>query len=375
MGKRSKASAGRGRAARTPADRASAAGTAELCAGFSAAFGEGFFRQTRTGLTVSSVALGTYLGDCDEETDAAYAGSVAHALASGVNIIDTAINYRCQRSERAVGRGLKQAFARGTLTREQVVVCTKAGYIPLDDTPPASREEYQRYLEREYLAPGILAADEIVGGAHAIAPKFIENQLQRSLVNLGLEAIDYVYLHNPEHQLASVAPDELYSRIRSAFEMLESCVEAGVVGAYGCATWNGLRLPAESQGHLSLYRLEALARDVAGKDHHFRIAQLPVNLSMSEGVRVSTQRDPRGRLSTVVEAAERLGIDLVASAPLLQGQLTRDLPESVRKLFPGTTDAQRALGFTRSVPGILSVAVGARQVEHLEENLSAFRRG
>jgi aryl-alcohol dehydrogenase-like predicted oxidoreductase len=76
----------------------------------------------------------------------------------------------------------------------------------------------------------------------------------------------------------------------------------------------------------------------------------------------------------VVEAAEQLGIDVVASAPLLQGRLTSDLPESVRNMFPGTTDAQRALAFTRSIPGMLSVAVGTRQASHLEENLSAFRK-
>jgi aryl-alcohol dehydrogenase-like predicted oxidoreductase len=77
----------------------------------------------------------------------------------------------------------------------------------------------------------------------------------------------------------------------------------------------------------------------------------------------------------VLEAAEQLGIDVVASAPLLQGRLTSDLPDSVRRMFPGTTDSQRALAFARSIPGVLSVAVGTRQVGHLEENLSAFRKG
>jgi aryl-alcohol dehydrogenase-like predicted oxidoreductase len=294
---------------------------------------------------------------------------------SGVNIIDTAINYRCQRSERAIGRGLSEAFAAGEAQRDEVIVCTKAGYIPLDGTPPPSREEYQRYLQREYIEPGILSATEIVGGAHSLAPKFLEDQLRRSLENLRVDAVDYFYLHNPEQQLTSVTPDELYARVRAAFATLEGCVDAGKIGAYGCATWNGLRLPAESQGHLSLFRLDALAREVAGEAHHFRIVQLPVNLSMSEAVRVSTQRDPRGRLHTVLEAAAQLGIDVVASAPLLQGRLTSDLPESVRQMFPGSSDAQRALTFARSIPGILSVAVGTRQETHLEENLSAFRKG
>lgn len=372
MGKRSAASAGKGRTARTPAVRASAAGTARHCARFTGHFAGDFFRATHTELTVSALALGTYLGDSDDATDAAYAATIRRALERGINIVDTAINYRCQRSERAIGRTLGEMFAADQASRDGIVICTKGGYIPLDGSPPASREEYQRLLQREYLEPGILSPGEIVAGGHSIAAKFLADQIQRSLRNLGVDSVDYFHIHNPEQQLASISPDEFHARMRAAFEMLESCVDAGAIGAYGCATWNGLRLPAESQGHLSLFRLEALAREVAGNGHHFRIVQLPVNLSMSEAVRVSTQRDPRGRLVSVVEAASQLGLDVVASAPLLHGRLASDLPESVRGLFSGITDAQRALGFTRSLPGVVSVAVGARQVAHLEENLSVF---
>jgi len=191
--------------------------------------------------------------------------------------------------------------------------------------------------------------------------------------NLGVQSIDYLYLHNPEAQLAAVAPKELSTRLRDAFKTLEDLVSRGAIGAYGCSTWNALRLPANSQGHLSLYELESLARDVAGGSHHFRIVQLPINLSMSEAVRVSTQRDPRGRLVHITDAAGELGIDLVASAPLLQGQLTHDLPAQVRELFPGTTDAQRALAFARGVPGVVTAAVGMKNPDHVAENLASLR--
>ena len=374
MGKRSTASGKAGRTARTPAVRASAAGTTRHCARFSARFADDFFRPAHTGLTVSSLALGTYLGECDEDTDALYLAAARAALTSGINVVDTAINYRCQRSERVIGQALRELFETGTVARDEVVVCTKGGYIPLEGQPPASRDEYQRYLQREYLDTGILAADDIVAGGHSIAPRFLEDQLKRSLANLGLSSVDYYYLHNPEQQLAAIPGEEFTSRMRAAFELLESCVASGLVGYYGCATWNGLRLPAESQGHLSLYRLWEIAREVAGDAHHFRVAQLPVNLSMSEAVRVSTQRDPRGRLTTVVQAAHELGVDLVVSAPLLQGKLARDLPDPVREAFPGGTDAQRALTFARGLPGVTTVAVGSRRVEHVEENLSGFRR-
>jgi aryl-alcohol dehydrogenase-like predicted oxidoreductase len=60
------------------------------------------------------------------------------------------------------------------------------------------------------------------------------------------------------------------------------------------------------------------------------------------------------------------------SAPLLQGQLTHDLPEQVRELFGGSTDAQRALAFVRTLPAILTAAVGMKHAAHVDENLSAL---
>ena len=46
-----------------------------------------------------------------------------------VNVFDTAINYRCQRSERAVGLAIVEAIASGEVRRDEMVVCTKGGYV------------------------------------------------------------------------------------------------------------------------------------------------------------------------------------------------------------------------------------------------------
>lgn len=351
---------------------ATSEGTTRYVARWRERFAPDFYRATRTGVTVSSITLGTYLGDSDDETDRAYADAIRTAFASGINVIDTAINYRCQRSERVVGRALSDLIAQDGLRRDEVVLCTKAGYIPLDGAPPASRQEYERYLRQEYFDSGILRAEDVVAGGHAIAPAFLEDQVRRSLRNLRVDALDLFYVHNPEQQLAAIDPAELRARLRLAFEALERLWDDGIIGAYGCATWNGLRLPAGSHGHLSLYELVDIAREVAGDRHHFRAVQLPVNLSMSEAVRVSTQRDPRGRLVHVLDAAVELGVDIVASAPLLQGHLTRDLPNSVRDLFPGHSDAQRALRFPQGLPAITTVATGMRRPEHVRENLAGF---
>jgi diketogulonate reductase-like aldo/keto reductase len=57
-------------------------------------------------LWLSSIGLGTYLGDPSDTADRDYTEAIATALRSGINQLDTAINYRHQRSERNIGAAL-----------------------------------------------------------------------------------------------------------------------------------------------------------------------------------------------------------------------------------------------------------------------------
>src|SRR5262245_62078781 len=72
---------------------ATAAGTSEYRARLGRAAADLHWR-TWDGLLVSSLGAGTYLGGDDEATDLAYRESVARALALGLNLVDSAINYR-----------------------------------------------------------------------------------------------------------------------------------------------------------------------------------------------------------------------------------------------------------------------------------------
>ena len=354
--------------------RATPAGTSRFAARHAERFARDFHRPGPVGLSLSSIGLGTYLGDDSDADDAAYVEAVRRSLASGVNVVDTAINYRCQRSERAIGRALHGAFLGGETSRAEIVVCTKGGYVPLDAYPPATPEGYQGYLRREFYARNVMASQDVVSGGHCLAPGFLRDCLGRSRGNLGLDAVDVYYVHNPEQQLSSIAYDELLDRLRAAFAFLEESVERGEVGVYGCATWQGLRAEPGARGHLALADLVQLARDVAGESHHFRVIQLPINLAMPEAVRVPTQPLPGGKVVTVLEAARELGITVVASATLMQSQLASNLPSAVRELFPSlTTDAQRAIAFVRSLPGVTTALVGMKRVEHVEENLGAAK--
>jgi aryl-alcohol dehydrogenase-like predicted oxidoreductase len=77
-----------------------------------------------------------------------------------------------------------------------------------------------------------------------------------------------------------------------------------------------------------------------------------------------------GEAMSLLAAAEKLGLTVFASASLLQGQVARALPDELRALFNGSleTDAQCALQFVRSTPGLGTALVGMRRLEHVEEN-------
>ena len=79
----------------------------------------GHFRET-IALSIASIGIGTYLGEPDEETDRAYEASVRAAILGGINLIDTAVNYRLQRSERAIGNAIRALVAGGQIRREEV---------------------------------------------------------------------------------------------------------------------------------------------------------------------------------------------------------------------------------------------------------------
>lgn len=349
--------------------QATAEGTARYAARFDEAL-PGNFRQS-LGLHLSSLGIGTYLGEPDEACDAAYADALALALEDGINVIDTAINYRFQRSERIVGAVLKRLFDQNRLARDEVIVASKGGYLTFDgEMPPDPRA----YFKRAYLDSGLIEPDQLVDGSHCLAPRYLEAMLERSLANLGLSALDVYFLHNPETQLGRVSPEEFALRIRTAFELLEREVAKGRIKVYGVATWNGLREPVTSVTHLSLARLAELATEVGGPRHHFRAVQLPFNLAMPEALTSSCQQMGDRRVS-LLKAAGELDIMVWASASLLQGQLSRGLPPFVGEALHGLdTDAQRALQFVRSTPGIDVALVGMKSVAHVRTSLDLLRR-
>ena len=143
-----------------------------------------------TGMRVSEISLGTWAFGGDWGTvgeDDAYA-ALNRAVDLGVNFLDTADVYGDGRSEKLIGRLLKDR------PNDEILVATKAGRR-LD---PHTSEGYD----------------------HENLSAFVE----RSLDNLGVEALDLLQLHCP--------PSETYRR-DSTFEALDRLKEAGKLKNYG----------------------------------------------------------------------------------------------------------------------------------------------
>lgn len=310
-------------------------------------------------MEVSSLGLGTYLGRADAAGDEGYGRAALAFWAAGGNAFDTAANYRQGRSERALGRVLPG------LPRDQVFVSTKAGYLPMGDgvTSESPRDWFERVLGRT----GLLDPADVVEGCHALTPRYLAHQLELSLAALGLDHVDLFHLHNPEQQRPALGPGAFRDVLRRAFGACEALVAAGKARAYGCATWNGFRVPPEAPDHLSLEEVLDLATQEGGRDHHLRWLQLPLNLALPEAWLTPTQVFGGERMP-LLQAARHAGLRVQVSAPLLQARLLPQLPAELVSALGADTPAQAALQFARSAPGVTTALCGMGNPAHVAEN-------
>ena len=310
------------------------------------------------GLSLSNVGVGTYLGGEDAATDEAVRRAVSDSARSGMNVIDTAINYRSQRAERSVGRAISDLAASG-IPRESLFVSTKSGYVTADSQDGAA---FWEYVEREYVSAGLIGKGEITPQYHCASVKYLEDQIERSRRNLGLECIDLAYLHNyVEGQAGSMDGDQLRGRLLEIFRMYERKRSEGAIRYYGMATWESLR-SEPGAGLLALDEAVSAAEQAGGPDHGLRFVQLPFNMYYDQAL---LRRNHAGSAESALQAAERLGIGVFASVPLMQGRLLRAgaMPE-----FGDLPPNLRALQFVRSAPAVVAPLVGHKDAAHVSDN-------
>lgn len=317
-------------------------------------------------LTLSNVGIGTYLGEPDDVTDKLVVDAIKLSIKSGINVIDTAINYRTQKAERSVGVAISELNDQG-ISREGLFVCTKNGYVTND---AAISADFWQYVQNYLVKPGIIKAGDISSGYHCMTVPFLQDQLNQSLKNLNLECIDLIYLHNPaEGQLQDVSKNQFLNNLQDVFEFYEQQRKEGKIRYYGLATWECFRVNRDHPLYLSLAEITEIAQKVGGTNHGFKFIQLPYNLYLDQAYMNKNQQIDDKQM-TILEAANHLGIGVFSSVPLMQGRLLQNgvLPE-----FENLIPSHRCLQFVRSTPGILAPLVGQKSPEHVKENLKIMK--
>jgi aryl-alcohol dehydrogenase-like predicted oxidoreductase len=280
--------------------------TAACAEQFRQALRGGYAELGSTKWTASRVGFGTYRVGWENPD---HAQSLALALASGVNLIDSSANYMDGASEETIGATLGKMAERGSLRRDEVVVVTKAGYM--------QGQNLERARERAHSGRPLPEVVEYMDGCwHCVHPEFLADQIARSLSRLRLEKIDCLLLHNPEYFLTAAAKrgvddsvrDVYYGRIERAFAYLETQVAAGTIGCYGVSS-NTFVEPRDGAEHMSLSRCWEIACRVGGGgagSHHFRVAQMPGNL-LERGF-ATEKNQPNGQTPLEFAAEKNLGV-------------------------------------------------------------------
>lgn len=323
--------------------------------------------RTIQNLTLSNVGIGTYLGNPDSQTDLLVIDAVKKSILAGINVIDTAINYRAQKAERAVGIAISDLIRDGKIERDSIFVSTKNGYVTNDGD---IKEDFWEYVQREYAKPGIVKPNDISSGYHCMTVPYLEDQLNRSLKNLGLECIDLIYLHNAvEGQIQDISKEQFMKNLRDVISLYEQKRKEGKIRYYGMATWECFRVPKDNPQYLSIYDVLQIAKEIGGENHGFRFIQLPYNLYLDQALMIKNQQ-VNGADASILAASQSSGIGVFTSVPLMQGKL---LGPGVVPDFVNLKPSLKCLQFIRSTPGVLAPLVGQKTSTHVEENLEIMK--
>ena len=267
---------------------------------------------------------------------AASTALVARALEAGVNFIDTADVYSEGQSETMLGVALKDL----KVAREDVIVATKV---------------------RGRTGPG--------PNAVGLSRGHIMDQITGSLKRLQLDHIDLYQIHGFD----PVTP------LEETMRALDDCVARGYVRTIGCsnlAAWQVMKAQgiSERRGFARFETVQAYYT-IAGRD--LERESVPMVEDQGMGVRVwsplaggflSGKFTREGAKSN---DARRVAFDF----PPVNKERAYDIIDVMRKVADrhGATVARVALAWLLQRKGVMSVIVGAKSVEQLDDNLAATK--
>lgn len=323
-------------------------------------------------LLFSKLGIGTFNQEPYKEENYLfhYIEGVKQAVRSGINLIDTASNYRYGESEKEIGIALQELFKSGEITRENVIVCSKGGFIQLSYPFPANPYEW---INKNIIDAALASSQDIEIDQHCMTPDFLEYSCKKSLTNLQLETLDIYFLHNPEMQLVRLGKEAFYKEIEKIFTRFESLADEGLFKYYGVAVWNAFILDSNEAEYISLERLVQIAQKVGGENHRFKYIQTPFNIAKTQIYSINTQKVDN-QPCTLIQAAKKLGIDIIGSSSLLQMNLFKKSFNSevgfiLDESMTLENDIQLALQFVRSTSGVLSSLFASKAPVHIKNNV------
>lgn len=317
-------------------------------------------------LKLSSLGIGTYLGQITPEDDRDLENAVFESVKSGaVNVIDTAINYRSMKSEKNIGNAIKKLIEEGIISRDQVFISTKNGYITNDGDFPTV--DVLEYMQNMFISQGVIEPKDISSGYNVLNPNYIRKCIDKSLTNMQLDTIDLVYVHNAyESWVEDIDRKEFDEMIRKVFQVYEEYRSKNKISYYGMATWTCFRISHNERGYLSLEEMVKIAQDVGGKNHGFRFIQLPYNLAYREAYLLKNQSVGNDNNLTILQACNKLNIGVFTSVPLLQTKL---FGAKIPDYLGYDNQLLKIVQITRSTPNVLAPLIGQKKPNHVKENI------
>jgi aryl-alcohol dehydrogenase-like predicted oxidoreductase len=269
------------------------------------------------------------------QDDAASVAAIRHALAQGVNWIDTAAVYGCGHSEEVVAQALADIPA-----SEQPLVFTKCG-LKWDD------EDRMALPKRDS------------------RPERIRQECDASLTRLRVEAIDLYQFH---------WPDESGVPVEDSWGTMLELVEEGKVRWVGVSNYDVALLDrCEAVGHVESLQppFSMIRRDVGGSEIPWCAANgtgVIVYSPMQSGL--LTDSFGIERVKAFAPDDWRRRFDHFQSPRLEQNLALRDALKPIAAKH-GTTVAAVAVAWTLTWPGMTGAIVGARSPEQVDGWLGA----
>jgi aryl-alcohol dehydrogenase-like predicted oxidoreductase len=296
----------------------------------------------RTGLFVSEICLGTMtfggqgemwkkIGQLDQSGSNAL---VQRALQAGVNFIDTADVYSEGLSETILGQSLRDLKVR----RDSVIIATKV-------------------RGRTGQGPN----------AVGLSRGHIMDSVEASLKRLQLDHIDLYQVHGAD----------MMTPIDETLRALDDLVRQGKVRYIGCsnmAAWQIMKALGLSRQHNSA-RFETIQAyyTIAGRDLEREIVPLAIDQNL--GIMVWSPlaggllSGKFGRQATTPNDARRITFDF----PPVEKEHAFDVVDAMRPIAEThkVSVARIALAWLLHQKAIMSVIVGAKTVEQLDDNIAA----